>query len=649
MQRSMTPLFATIALAVACSGTQGAGTGQEQDAPTSAAAGQSGTTADDDATAPEANDDDAPDAGGAQPGPVPSPGGPASPASSHSAEPVPPAPVPSDDTLIDAPADDDFAADCEREIEFQAVELSDPAPFDVIIVADHSDSLSWSRDDLSEGLSQLLTNVRGADARFYVLTPTQYDQSSSQAIDRITGNELVNWSNPVTGEAYQNAMTEYSEVCTDDAGAEFACPDYPVINVGAFTLDGEWTFQMPEPVAQITREMSEQELAAQQAAIRDAILSLSGSGSLQEQPLCTLNRYLTQPSNALPQHAIFVVLSDEDDITTPGDCLTAYHYERTEHDNHTIQIGCTSNCDGYRYRALAPRPGYELQYRCTPVDDQGVAYPDEAVEGTLSTNSSEDCTEVTTSECRSTDISRVQDECGSDVMIDCSLVCTPDASDTACFLELDQDIDCSTSFEYEGTQYANLLEYCTERWQTDNWDSCEQIDGYWVLGDSTSYGGSESMTTIAPGSQTTDLVNSFRAAADKAFAAGSYYVEVIGFDPKFACEPKDGQSYATTLATLASSPEDVFPICESYAPALARVESFAGTLLETEYSFQLSELEEVESVRVTDTGGQERTLADDEFDYDTTTQTLALDPNAISPSDVSLTVQVARNCVPKAR
>lgn len=575
----------------------------------------------------------------------------AGPGPSGSEETRPALPVgPQDEVLLGGEPEGESSG-CERQIVFEAVELSDPPPFDVVIVADHSDSLSWSRDDLSAGLSQLLANVRGAEARFFILTPTQYGASSSDAENLANGNELVNWSDPLSGTAYEDAMTEYLRTCKDAAGAEIACPTYPAFSQ-AFSLEGRWEFQMPPPVAEITPTTSEQELAEQQTAISDAILGFLGSGSLQEQPLCTLNRYLAQPQESLPKNAIFIVLSDEDDVTSPEECLVSHSYENVEVPSIAIQVGCTSGCDAYRYRALAPRPGYDLNYTCVPQDDQGNTFPEQATSGTFVTNHSEDCpTEPRAFECRPADISRIEEVCGSDVLIEaCEVVCTPNGSSTGCWMELPESIDaCNQPFELESVEYANMLAYCTEQFQTNAWESCELIDGYWVIEDHTSFDQNASIEAITAGKETSDLVAHFETTAARVFATGKHFVEVIGFDPRFACELRDGQSYATTLSTLASTPEDVFPICESYAPALARIERFAGTLLDSEYGFALSELEEIEAVRVTDRSGQERELRAEDYSYDAESQTLRLEPAAIGPNDVSLSVEVAINCIPKAR
>src|SRR4051812_12485825 len=45
---------------------------------------------------------------------------------------------------------------CTRVETISALAIERPEPFDVVIVADHSGSLSWSRDSLSAGLENLL-------------------------------------------------------------------------------------------------------------------------------------------------------------------------------------------------------------------------------------------------------------------------------------------------------------------------------------------------------------------------------------------------------------------------------------------------------------------------------------------------------------
>jgi hypothetical protein len=202
------------------------------------------------------------------------------------AEPTPDQPEP--EVLLD-----DDAPPCMREVTFEAVPLKTPPPFDVVIVADHSDSLSWSRDDLASGLESLLDQVRGHDARFYVLTPTQYGPSSSGAINWVTGEDLVQWKDPATGVAYSHAVTDYTISCTDPNGIPIACPPYPSRDV-QFILEGTWTLRTTTPAAKISALMTDAEFAAEADALGDSILDLAGAGSSYEQPMCTLHRYLAQ-------------------------------------------------------------------------------------------------------------------------------------------------------------------------------------------------------------------------------------------------------------------------------------------------------------------------------------------------------------------
>jgi hypothetical protein len=155
-----------------------------------------------------------------------------------------------------------------------------------------------------------------------VLTTTQYGASSKVAVSPWDEKPLVTWKDSVTGAPYANPMTEYRQSCTNGKGAAIACPTtlLGIHDTGIFTLEGTWQFQMPPPVAAITPQMTVAQLQAQQKKIADAVLALGGGGAQQEQPICTLSRYLAQKPEALPKNVVFVVLTDEDD-TSPPDAL----------------------------------------------------------------------------------------------------------------------------------------------------------------------------------------------------------------------------------------------------------------------------------------------------------------------------------------
>jgi hypothetical protein len=154
--------------------------------------------------------------------------------------------------------------------------------------------------------------------------------------------------------------------------------------------------------------------------------------------------------------------------------------------------------------------------------------------------------------------------------------------------------------------------------------------------------------TVAAGLDTSAFLTHFSIKANDVFGEDDYLVEAIVHDPSFSCELGSGQSHGTNLASLASG-GDVFPICESYAPALARVRGFAQALLETEYAFELTDRETIEAIVVTDLRGNERELLEGDYSYDRDGGGLSLNPEALTPSDRSLRVEIQIHCQPVAR
>lgn len=141
---------------------------------------------------------------------------------------------------------------------------------------------------------------------------------------------------------------------------------------------------MPEPVSTITPDMDEDEISAQQKRIADAILGLGGGGSPQEQPLCTLLRTIGQAPTALPKHAVFVVITDEDDVSPPDVCLAEYEA--------TVQVGlsatkevCDSNCPECVYGSNRRNQEERIEFTCLPVDDKGTSHPERATQKSLVT------------------------------------------------------------------------------------------------------------------------------------------------------------------------------------------------------------------------------------------------------------------------
>jgi hypothetical protein len=526
--------------------------------------------------------------------------------------------------IIEEEEEEEFRNDCERELRLATVSVQAPEAFDVIIVADHSDSLSWSRDDLAAGLETLLSEVQGHEARFFILTPTQYGASSELSQSPYNGQYPVVWQSPADLSAYEDAMTVYSQTCWDDGLNEIPCLAVQDEKTFNFTLEGHWDFVMPDPVAAITPQMNEAQLLAQRTAVSDAILALGLGGSLDEQPVCTLQRYMTQNVEALPENVVFLVITDEDDTSDPARCVTAQQNTITVDADYRV-----FEMKGSGHRA-------QRRYQCTPVDDQGnlVGEPKSQLYNIGDCTAPRDCT--------ASDISASQAECPLDhVVSDCTVTCEL-GEYMSCNVEEAAGITdaCNSPFTVSGQNYQNLLDYCEQtKPGAESWGACTNYERDGFLHQDLR------VIPLTNDSRVGDMITSFRAKADQAFGSDGYSVELITFQPFFSCTPQAGQSHAVGLSTLADAEDHIFPICGDYAGALSQVSDFAGQLIRTEYAIELSENEELQEVRLLGADNVARSLSEGEYSFDPLTGRLTLNPSAIRADDRSIDVDVLYDCV----
>jgi hypothetical protein len=539
---------------------------------------------------------------------------------------------------------------CRRSVNLRGVTITRPVPFDVVIVADNTDSLSWSRDSLSAGLKNLLARVHGHEARFFVLTTTQYGASSQAAVSPITGKELVSWHDPVSGTAYLNPMTTYRQDCTDSNGAPIACPKPPLDTTHGWKVKGTWQFTMPAAVSAITPDMDEAAITEQQRRIADAILGLGGGGSQQEQPICTLLRYIGQTSTALPKHAVFVVLTDEDDTSPPDVCLGGYEAS-LEVGISSPKVACDSNCPEYVYGSNRRNQEERLEFTCLPVDDKGTTHPEQATQKSLVTKIIATCESdagMISGVCTTADLTSAGVECGAGNLVkDCTHLCADAKGVVQCNLHrTDNKTDlCTQAFEQNGVRYLDIVDYCTQTTGRAGWDSC------FVMGlkPATTDAGTassrwERTAPLISAKTTSDMIQSFKSSADRIIGKGNYSIEAIVLDPAFNCPVRSGQSYGTNLRTLASSNSDVFSLCDDYAPAIERIATFADYLIQTTFPLDLDDYEAVDSVVVTKKQGQQRTIPATGYSHDRKAKLLHFNPGVLTAQDESLAVNVAREC-----
>ncbi len=549
---------------------------------------------------------------------------------------------------------DDASSGCTRNVDLPTIAVGAPQPFDVVIVADNSDSLIGSRNDLAAGLPNFLQYVRGRAVRFFLLTTTQYGATSQAAVSRATGQDLVTWSNAITGAPYEHPMTSYAESCTNTDGGTTVCPTFPA--GGAFSLLGTWSFSMPAPIGAITPTISDAAFAAQQQAVSNAILALGGGGANESQPLCTLSRYIRQPPAQLPSHAIFIVITDSDDTHSPSDCLAAYEHTAVPSTGPTTyETSCPSSsvCDEYEYDMTAPSNATQLTYECVPVDDEGVQHPERATPRTLWIGYGATCPGSGTT-CSSDQVAQATSDCSSiigsrNVVQSCAVTCT---SGGASYCSLVRTTDtpnlCSASFSESGVTYANLADYCAKTQPGPTWSNCtvsgeDFVDG----GQETTYSEEDRLVPVSTAATASDLVTQFKLVAARVFGGAGYAVETIQLDPSFSCTVGAGQSYGATLKSLASSPSNVFPLCGDYSAALKALQGFADDLVPSSYPVALGPGQTVIGVTVIDGAGNRRPLPAADYTYDAATGSLGLTAGAVQVSDASLLVTVASDCGPR--
>jgi len=208
----------------------------------------------------------------------------------------------------------------------------------------------------------------------------------------------------------------------------------------------------------------------------------------------------------------------------------------------------------------------------------------------------------------------------------------------------DASVDaCTEAFVYNGIEYKDLPEYCAlnDRPATG---ACTSSGFNEVT--STSLTPRQRFTQVTPGFTTDHLAHHFLQEAKSQFGEGGFLVEAIVHDPSFSCELGAGQSYATNLSKIVADSSHLFPLCDSYAPALASVLGFAQSLIQTEFLLQLEEGESISQVLIEASDGAQRELPAASWTYDEATGTLRVDRSAITGTDSRLNVEVTSACIP---
>lgn len=344
---------------------------------------------------------------------------------------------------------------------------------------------------------------------------------------------------------------------------------------------------------------------------------------------------------------MFVVLTDEDDTSPPEACLGGYEaVQKTV--TSTSVMSCTSGCSYFDFTMHKPTEEERIAYSCVPIDDKGTEHPEKATAKTLVIKSNVQCSGSASVACSDNELNKAGLDCGAGTVVrSCAHSCGASAGAFYCGLKRSDDkIDlCTQPFDEGGVHYTNMDDYCTRTGTVGSgWQSCRKDGWTLLLEDAGSATLSERKKPLVTATSITDLISTFKTRADSLIGKGNWSVEAIVLDPSFSCPLNSGQSYAKNLRTLATTSNDVFPLCQDYAPAIERIASFADYLIQTTFPLDLDKFEDVDSVVVVSKQGVQRTVPASGYQLDRTAKLLRFAAGVLTAQDDSLSVNVARYC-----
>jgi hypothetical protein len=286
---------------------------------------------------------------------------------------------------------------------------------------------------------------------------------------------------------------------------------------------------------------------------------------------------------------------------------------------------------------------------CASFDDTGKQIAGTERETWLNVLALPSCDGFSNRPCTTDEITQAAPICPTETrLVSCQATCAP--SVYPCQVDLpDSTVDaCTHPFTKDGVPFANLADFCQKT-----------SGGVGTLHACSSGGikyrpfeglaGTYQTSPLMPGTTTADMISYFKTQAYLAFGADRFLVEAITLAPSSSCALGPGQSYATNLVQLATGPENVFSLCQSYAGAMRGVLDFSQNLIQTEFSVPLAADEDITTVHVLMQNGDLRTLRTADYRYDRASQRLEVQESALGPADATLRVEVTSDCRPLIR
>lgn len=226
-------------------------------------------------------------------------------------------------------------------------------PTKVLFVVDNSRTMELSQKYLAEGVKTLASNLKGFDANFYIYTTTDShkDKLDFDGNPRFTDDKPLLSSTPVKNCQWSelDSMTGATSVKT---GGD--CPNNQPISYSSETLYSLNNSLVTD--LQLRDGDDESKIEETSRKLASAITNVGTDGSSTETGICSLVRAVyNDTANGIfkkGDNAAMVVLSDENDSSSPLSCLSRTTKEETFTGKSSEMTSCdpsTENCDTVDY------------------------------------------------------------------------------------------------------------------------------------------------------------------------------------------------------------------------------------------------------------------------------------------------------------
>jgi hypothetical protein len=224
-------------------------------------------------------------------------------------------------------------------------------PTKVLFVVDNSRTMKLSQGYLAKGVKTLADDLHGFNADFYVYSTsdkhekkTNFDGTKVDKDDKpvlsSTPLQSCQWTEDVDGKP----IIKTGGACPKDKKITYSSEIFNLMNPSLAT---DLRFRSEYSAAQLN--WASDQLSA-------AITSVGVDGSSTETGLCTLVRSVyNESANSLfkkGDNAAMVILSDENDFTSPQNCLSRVTEDETMTGQSAVTVACdpaTENCGAVDY------------------------------------------------------------------------------------------------------------------------------------------------------------------------------------------------------------------------------------------------------------------------------------------------------------